>query len=163
MISEQFIKDNSVIDENVDVKLLRSTIWDCQRDYIKPILGTDLYNKLESDIKSGSVSGNYLILLNDYVAESLIKWVVYESVPTLTYKYRNKSVGKGSSDHDNPINYAEIKGEMDRWRIKAELRSQDLTNYLCAKSVLFPEYSSNVDLDDIKPKNNNFTIPIYLG
>lgn len=163
IISENFIKDNSTIDENVDVKLIRSTIWDCQRDYIKPLLGTDLYNKVIADITSDSLTGNYKILVDNYISEALLKWVMMESVPTMLYKYRNKSVGTHDSDNGQPISYQVMQQEMNRWRDKAELRSQDVTRYLCANEDLYPEFTSNADEDDLHPNNNNFTTSIYLG
>ena len=163
MISEQFVKDNSTINENVDVKLLRSTIWDCQRDYIKPILGTDLYDKVITDITAGTLSGNYKILADEYISESLLKWVMMESVPTMLYKYRNKAVSTQDSDNSQPISYTAMREEMNRWRDKAELRSEDITNYLRANDNLFPEYLSNSDEDDIYPNDNNYTTSIFLG
>jgi len=163
IISEQFIKDNSQIDENVDVKLMRSTIYDSQRDYIKPILGTDLYDKVLSDISGSSLSGDYLTLINDYVAESLLKWVVFELNFILLYKYRNKNVTKQGSENSQVVDYTEHRYLMDRWKDKAEVRSQDVTDYLCANTDLFPEYLSNSDSDDIHPNRNNYTTSIYLG
>ena len=163
MISEQFIKDNSTINENVDVKLIRSTIWDCQRDYIKPILGTDLYNKVINDIDTDSLTGDYKTLVDDYISESLLKWVMMESVPTMLYKYRNKAVSTQDSDNSQPISYTAMQQEMNRWRDKAEVRSQDITRYLCANDDKFPEYCDNDDLDDIQPNGNNYTTSIYLG
>src|SRR6056300_850938 len=124
-ISEQYIKDNSQLDENVDVKLIRSTIYDAQRDYIKPILGTDLYEKIESDISGSSLTGNYQTLVNDYVAEALLKWVIFELQFILLYKMRNKSVGKQNSENQQPVDYTEHRYLMDRWKEKAERRSQD--------------------------------------
>lgn len=162
MVSEQYVKDNTVIDDNVDVKLLKSTIYDCQRDYILPILGSKLYDKIVADITAGTITGVYKTLLDDYISEALVKWVMYESVPTLTYKFRNKSVAKKSSDNALPISYAELKAEMDRWRDKAELRSQDITNYLCVNSSQFPEYNQ-VGYGDVPPQKNNYTTSIYLG
>jgi hypothetical protein len=162
-ISEDYVKENTTINENVDVKLLRSTIWDCQRDYIKPILGTDLYNKVESEINAGTLTGNYQTLVDTYISESLIKWVMMESVPTMLYKYRNKSVSTQTSDNASPISYQAMQQEMNRWRDKAELRSQDITRYLCANDDLFPEYCSNEDSDDIQPSGSNYTTSIYLG
>ena len=106
-ITENFIKENSPIDENVDVKFLRSTIYDAQRDYIKPILGSDLYDKIESDISGSTLTGDYLTLVNDYVSESLLKWVIFELTDVLLYKYRNKNVSKQDSENAQPVNYTE--------------------------------------------------------
>ena len=149
IISEQFIKDNSQIDENVDVSLIRSTIYDAQRDYIKPILGT-------------SLSGDYLTLVNEYVAESLLKWVIFELNFILLYKYRNKNISKQNSENSQPVDYTEHRYLMDRWKDKAEVRSEDVTRYLCANTDLFPEYISNSDSDDLRPNGSNYTTSIFL-
>lgn len=162
-ISENYVKDNSLIDENVDVKLLRPTIYDAQRDYILPILGTKLYEKIEADIVANTLAGDYLNLVTKYIAPALVKWVQYEANISLLYKYRNKNVSTKSSENSQPINYNEQRFLMDNFKNKAELRSQDITNYLCANTDLFPEYLQNTAINDIRPKNNNFTTSIYLG
>lgn len=162
-ISEEYVKSNSVLDENIDVKTIRPTIYDCQRDYLKPILGTDLYDKLISDISGSTLTGNYLTLVNDYIAECLLKWVVFEFNIVGLYKYRNKSVSKQNSENSQPVDYTEQRYLMDYWQKKAETRSQDITDYLCANSDLFPEYLSNSDDDDLYPNAYNYSTSIYLG
>ena len=42
-VSETYIKNNSVIDENVDMRLILPAIRDAQELRIHPILGTPLY------------------------------------------------------------------------------------------------------------------------
>ena len=162
-ISEQYIKDNSQLDENVDVKRIRATIYDAQRDYIKPILGTDLYEKIISDITGSSLTGNYQTLVNDYVAESLLKWVLFELQVVLLYEMRNKNVSTNNSENSNPVDYTQHRYLMDHWKEKAERRSQDITDYLCANTDLFPEYLSNSDADDLHPTKNQYSTNIYLG
>ncbi len=63
-ISENFVKENSEIDENVDMKLINPTIWYCQKLYIEPALGTALYNDLIADVVAGSVTGDNLTLVD---------------------------------------------------------------------------------------------------
>lgn len=162
-ISETYIKENSLVDENVDMKIMKSIIWDAQFDYMLPILGTDLYNKIISDINGSTLTGDYLTLVNDYVAPALVKWVMYELVPSMSYKYRNKSVSKQRGDNSDFIDYKEVSKEQDRWRSKAESRSQRITKYLCVNSDLFPEYTSNDSFDDVQPNRNNYTSGIFLG
>jgi len=162
-ISESFVKDNSVLDENIDVKIIRPTIYDAQRDYIKPILGTDLYDKVISDIAGSTLAGDYLTLVDDYIADCLLKWVIFEINIVGLYKYRNKSVSKQTSENSQPVDYTGQRYLMDSWKAKAETRSQDITDYLCANSDLFPEYLSNSDDDDIYPNQYNYTTSIYLG
>jgi len=55
-ITEQFIKDNTLIDGNVDMKYITITIADAQRMHILPILGTALYNELDAQIVAGTLT-----------------------------------------------------------------------------------------------------------
>ena len=47
-ISEQYVKNTTLIDENVDVRLILPSIKDCQELRIHPILGTPLYEDLNT-------------------------------------------------------------------------------------------------------------------
>jgi len=162
-ISEDYVKSNTVVDENLDVKVIRPTIYDAQRDHIKPILGTDLYEKIIADIAGSTLTGNYLTLVDNYIADCLLKYVVFALNIVGLYKYRNKSVSKQTSENSNPVDYTEQRYLMDYWQKKAEVRSQDITDYLCANVDLFPEYAANNDLDDLLPNSRNYTTSIYLG
>jgi hypothetical protein len=93
-INEQYIKDNSPINGNVDDKYIKSTIVMCQKVYILPILGTALYNEIATEINAGSVSANNTSLLNDYIVDALLYYVLSEGIALFTYKIENKSVVK---------------------------------------------------------------------
>ena len=63
-ISEQDVKKNTPIDENVDSKLLQTAMRTAQDIYIRDILGSTLYDKLCDDINGAGLSGDYLTLVN---------------------------------------------------------------------------------------------------
>ena len=49
-LSEQTLKQRSVLQDNVDMKIVTPTIIEVQEFYILPILGTSLYNELKTQI-----------------------------------------------------------------------------------------------------------------
>ena len=63
---------NSIIDGNVDTDKFIQFIKIAQQIDIQNLLGTDLYNKISADIVAGTLSGNYLSLVNTYVQPTLI-------------------------------------------------------------------------------------------
>ena len=65
-IDESYIKAYSHLDASVDAKDLLPSIIQAQDSQIQPILGTDLFNALKTQITAGTVAGNYDLLLNDY-------------------------------------------------------------------------------------------------
>lgn len=156
-ITEQFIKDNTLIDGNVDMKYLTTTIADAQRLHILPILGTALYNEISTQIIAGTVSANNQTLLNDYIQDALKYWVIYEGIDLFIYKVTNKSISKKNSDNSNPIDQVDVIRLMDRNKDKAEWFSQRLTDYLLANTTTYPLYlNPGSSYDTIKPKVNNY-------
>ena len=107
-ISEGFFKENSAVDENVDMKQINPTIWQCQIQHIQNVLGTKLYDKILSDISASTLTGDYLTLVDDYCADALVYWVMYEVQIPLLFKFRDKNVSKKSSDNAFPISTKEL-------------------------------------------------------
>ena len=70
-ISETYVKNNTLIDENVDMRLILPSIKDAQELRIHPILGTPLYDDLKAKITAGTLNADEVTLLDDYVAPSM--------------------------------------------------------------------------------------------
>jgi len=162
MISAKYLTQNSIINDNVDTKLLLPSIVKAQDLYIERILGTDLMQKLKADINAGTLSGNYKILNDDYVQKTVREWATYIATIDLNYKYTNKSVTQKSSDNSTPSPLEDIIYLRGQIRDTAEYYGQRITDYLCANEDLFPEYRSNNDQDDIRPSSDNFFNGMYI-
>lgn len=160
-ITEQYLKDRTILDENVDAKYLRVTIEDCQTMRILPILGTALYDQIRSQILSGAltpatVSSN-ATLLKDYIQPALKFWVMVEMPDVINTKYTNKAVVNKNSDNSQPIEESGVIRQMDRFKDKAEFFSQRLTNYLYANTDTFPLFTNpGSAYDTVHPKSNNY-------
>ena len=163
LIDMDYIKANSILDDNVDERLMVDALWTAQREYIKPILGTDLFDDIISKAGLGTLAGDDLILVNTYIAPCLLKYLVFEMTPILAYKYRNKGVVQQTSENSQATSFDDLNHLLNRWRDKAEMFAEDIINYLCANSALFPLYSTNSDSDDINPIKSAFTGGLYLG
>jgi len=162
-IDETFLKSNSEVDENVDMKLINPTIWYCQKAYLEQTLGTVLYDDLISKIVAGTLAGNDLTLVNDYIADALLYWVMYELQVPLTYKFRNKSLNKNTDANSQPVGFEEHKYLKDVYKPKAQYFTERLEKYLCANSDLFPLYNTTTEDDDLLPKNIPPQVSVYLG
>lgn len=157
-ITAQFIKDNTAIDGNVDEKYLNITIYDAQRIHILPILGTALYNELNTQVLAGSVSAANQTLITDYIQDALKFWIVYEAIDPVHYKITNKGVMTKSSDNSQPIEQLDIIRLMDRNKDRAEHFSQRLTDYLIANTATYPLFlNPGSAYDTVHPKSNNYT------
>lgn len=164
LVSEQFIKDTTVIDENVDMKLLRDVIELCQDKYILPLVGTGIYNELQTQILAGTLTALNTTLMDSYAIKAMKWWVQYEGVDVLTYKFNNKSVSKKNSENSQPIDMEEVRRLMEKFRTNAEMYSQRLTYYILANINSYPLYSNpGSTIDTVIPKRNSYTTSIYLG
>ncbi len=160
-ISEQYVKNTTLIDENVDVKLILPSIKDCQELRIHPILGTPFYEDLKTKITAGTLNSDEVNLLDTYIAPAMAQWTMYECSTSMLFKYRNKSVSTKNSENSNPISYQDLQYLRDEWKNKAEEREARLINYLCDNDNLFPKYKENSD--DLHPRKTAYQTSFYLG
>jgi len=158
-IDEQYLKDTSALDENVDIKLLRNVIKEAQDIHITPLLGTSLYNELITQISAGTVTALNRTLLDSYISPCLKNWVMYEGIDVLTFKFMNKSVMKRSSDNAQPIETNDVIRLMSSFRNKAEHYQERAYKYLLENETSYPLYlNQTVDgYDTIYPHTRNFT------
>lgn len=163
-ISEQYIKETSYIDENVDMKLIRDVIELAQEKYILPLLGTGLYNQIVSQITAATVSADNTTLLDSYIQKALKWWVLYEGLDVLTFKLTNKSVVKKNSENSQAVSTDELNRLFDSFGNNAEMYSERLTKYLIENVSTFTLYANPGNGSDIiQPKRNSYRTSIYLG
>jgi hypothetical protein len=71
--------------------------------HIQNYLGTDLYNKISADIIAGTLSGDYLNLVQDYIQPMLIHFAMVDYLPFASYELRNGGLFRHRSENaDNP-------------------------------------------------------------
>jgi Fe-S oxidoreductase len=72
LLSEATLKQRSILQDNVDMKVVSPAILDVQEEYILPILGTSLYNDLLEQVKTNTLTPDYRTLLDDYISREEI-------------------------------------------------------------------------------------------
>jgi len=164
LLSEQTLKNNSILQDNVDMKVIMPTIYDVQNFYILPILGTSLYNDVLDKVANNTLTASYTTLLDDYITPTMIWYCRYELPMNMNYKYFNKSVGVQNSDNMNPASLEELQMIMDRAKNKAEWYAERLSNYLLAFPDLFPLYLNQTDVNiaTIFSNRTNYTSGLVL-
>ncbi len=159
-ISSAKLKNDSALSGSVDDNMIHPYILNAQTKEIFPYLGTDLYDKLITDI-GGTPSGVYKTLLDDYIAPAMLQWTLYECSVSMLFKYRNKSVSTKNSENSNPVDYRDLQFLRDDWKNKAEERDKRLINYLCDNESKYPKYTASSD--DLSPRKTAYQEGFYLG
>ena len=80
-ISRTDLVKNTILDGNVDTDKFIPYIKIAQEVHIQNYLGSELYNKISSDIIAGTLSGNYLTLVNTYVQPMLKLINIFGDIP----------------------------------------------------------------------------------
>lgn len=166
LISDTMIKDRTTIHGNIDPKLLYPEIKVAQDMYIHPILGTALFDKMVDLVNTSGVTGEYRTLLNDYVVDPLMYYVLAELPQTISYQFWNKGVIRKQGDSTELPTMSELIDISNKYRMRAEWYAERLTKYLKqnADENFLPEYiTDSGGLDTITPSDSNYTMPVYLG
>ena len=93
LISEQKLKDNTPITDNVDSSELRFAIQQSQAIQIQETLGTNLYEKILQLVDTGDINlagnANYKSLLDNYIQPTLIAYSYYLALDNFWVKFIN--------------------------------------------------------------------------
>ena len=155
-LSVDYLRDNTVINGNVDSELLEPFILLAQNVHVETIVGTKLYNDIIAKIEADTLTGNNKTLVDDYLQPALVQWSLYESLPFINYRLTNKAISTKSSDNSEAVELDELHYLRTNVRDVAEYMSERATKFLRANKTLYPLFSLNVDCDEIKPNKTNY-------
>ena len=155
-ISRTDLVKNSIIDGNTDTDKFIQFIRIAQEIEIQNYLGTDLYNKISADIIAGTLTGDYLNLVNDYVQPMLIWWAQVSYLPYAAYQIKNGGVFKHTSENSESVSKSEVDYLVVKARDTAEYYTRRFIDYMSFNSSTFPEYNSNSDSDVYPDKDSLF-------
>tara|TARA_Y100001938_G_scaffold22673_1_gene29325 strand:+ start:1103 stop:1684 length:582 start_codon:yes stop_codon:yes gene_type:complete len=155
-ISATRIKKDTALGGSVDDNIIMPYILLAQDMFILPVLGTDLDNKLKSDIQGGSLTGAYKTLVETYIQPCLVQASFAELAPFLRLRFVNNAIViMGATDQSDSASYEDIKPLMDRAKDASEFYRQRLIDYIRNNTSSFPEYSTNTGAD-LDPTTRNY-------
>ena len=163
-IDEDYLMANSVIAENSDMKVITPNILYVQDAYIKPLLGTTLFNVVQAEINAQVYSSRIQTLLNDYLYKVIMNYVLSESASDFAYRWTNKGLMQKNSENSQPIQPEQLKTVQEKYKNRAEVFAERTTNYLLQYATTYPEYlTGNTTIDSVQPNVTNFKTGISMG
>jgi len=139
---------------NVDSDKAIQYVSISQDIHVQRLLGTDLLEKIQSDIIGSTLSGNYLSLVTNWVKPALIHWTLVELLPMISVTIGNGGIYRHAPENANTLSSEEVDSLVSQERDFAVYYSNRLVDYLCNNSTLFPEYNSNTN-EDVNPSTDN--------
>jgi hypothetical protein len=154
LISSDSLKRTTTISQSVDDNLIHPVILLAQDRYILPVLGTDLFEKLKTEVE-GTPAGNYETLLKEYVQKCLCQFTLATLYPVLRLRAVRHSVVQMDNEQGTSVSFDDIEPLISSALDMGEFYRERLIDYLTENSSLFPEYSSNTGAD-MSPTTRNY-------
>ena len=159
--NEDKLKSSTAINYNVDTAFLLPFLKIAQDKHMQIILGTDLYEKIESDIASSSLTGVYKTLVDNYIQDCIIHYALVEALPFISFQIKNGSITQKNSENGNAANKDDVNWLVQKERDTAEFYGQRIVDYLCENSSSYPEYTTNSGAD-LNPISNAYFTGIKI-
>jgi len=159
LITEQKLKDNTPINENVDVSELRFCISQAQQIFIQESLGTNLYEKILKLVQDNEIglpaNINYKELLNNFIQPTLISYSYYLGLDNFFVKFVNTGLQQFNGEQSSSIGFKEFQYLKNTAKDNAEFNDNLLRRHLVFNSWKYPEYTI--------VENNGQLIPEFGG
>lgn len=150
-IAERTIKAHSIINENVEAKVIRLTIKEIQDLELFPILKDKLYGEVENEIVKRKQDSNYVMdekiknLLDSYIKDFLIYATLLNITTPLNYKYGNKGVSNITDANADNIVGGQIENAKKFYRTRYDTyrkRLIDFVNESCGANTTVAPFST---------------------
>ena len=136
---------------NIDTDKLLPYVDMAQSIEVQRLLGTKLYDQLKSDITGGTLTGNYLTLVDTYIKPILIHYAMMYALPYLSVTISNGGVYRNNPENATALSSDEINTLVEKERDTAQYFSQRMIDFLNFNAgSQFPEYYTNSN-EDISP------------
>lgn len=162
LVSQAYLKDQSLISDNVDFKIITPVIRVVQDIEIQQLLGTNLYDKILTDVAGNVLSGNYKTLVDDYVLPAMVYYIQARIPYALHVRFVNKGLVTKTSTDSQPVSENMFNKVIDEYKNTAQALGTIMVNYIRANTSLFPEYSTNNGIDEMTPNRTANDIDLFI-
>lgn len=162
LISEDILKSETILNDNVGAEYFGQAIECAQEIYLQQIIGTSLLNDLCMKVKENKLNANDKILLDEYIIPYLKFKVLCEVTLPIAFKYRNAGVVQTSNEYSYNTAMKDAQQLATHYDQRANFFAIRLSDYLCANSTKYPAYR-NTSSGELNPNKNSFNTSIYLN
>lgn len=141
LVSEDYIKTESILNDNCYGKFLLPAIREAQDIYLSQIIGQNLLDELYFRVLNNQISGDYKTLLEDYIQPFLLYQVQSNIVPTLNVKLANIGTVLTQDEHIVNLSKTDVDNLKQNIQYRADFYCRRLQEYLLQNRETF-------DLDD---------------
>jgi len=141
---------------NMDTDTFIQWIKVAQDIHIQQYTGTQLLDKIKTDIVNNTLVNPYLDLVETYLKPMLIHWAMVEFLPFQAYTIANKGIFKHSSENASNVDKNEVDFLIEKQRYLAQNYTERFIQYMAFSGNTFPEYYTNSNSDIYPNSDSNY-------
>lgn len=150
LISEDYIKTNSGLNENVWGTYLTPAIREAQDIKLQEILGSSLYQSILEKVENGAIRNfkynAYKDLLDNYIQVYLMYQTISDLVPIIGVKLTNLGVVVSNDEHLTNLSQADRALVQTYYEQRADFYGKRLQKFLKANSDAYVELEECSDM-----------------
>lgn len=167
LISEDYIKTNSNLNDNVWGDYLLPAIREAEDIGLQSILGSCLYNQILHLVDENLIGENdytaYKTLLDDYIQEYLMYQVLTDLTPIIGVKLANLGTVISNDEHVINLTEKERSNIKQYYQYRADFYARRLQEFLLNNKGLYPELKE-CDCERLRSNlNSAASTGIWLG
>ena len=165
IISPQNVKDNTSLDDNVDDKIIKSSIVNSQEIDLQTKLGSVYYDELMEQIANSGLSLDNEAFLLDYVQPFLVQQAFYYVIPSVYLKATNQGLNKiTNATNATSVELADVNFMRNSVKDLADFYLERIEKELELNKSKYPTYwDSCTDEQNVKPNKNSYFGGIYIS
>ena len=142
-VTPQECASNTILSGNIDIDKFVFCIANVQLTTIEPLLGSELYDKIISDIEGTGLSGKYLELYADFVKPITKNESVAQFIEIASYLVDNGGIYKHSAEGKEVVSKDEAQFLAGKYKSLAQMYVQRFNKWICKNPLI--EYKTYQD------------------
>ena len=139
IINDKYFKQYSPIPLNYNMAEVKNYIPVAERIWVKPLIGYELFDEIEEQVKNNTVSEKNATLLTEGGLWQYLSFAtVYEALPMVWSHISEVGVTKGKSENSDSLDLKDMTYVSQHLRNQVEVLKDQLKKWLCEHSDNFP-------------------------
>lgn len=163
LISERTLRNNSVINANVESSFINAAIEKAQDINLQEVIGTALYESIKGQVKNNDFKApEYKILLDRYIQNYLINQVMSDIIIPLHYKFRNAGLVINADQHYQSANMNEVDKVVNYYEHQAVFYANRIKEYILSNKDVFDIEICTCNEDWLQMNGKTNKCPIFF-
>jgi len=143
LITPLEITTTTILGGNVDTNKYEFIIESVQISVIEPLLGTELYDKIVTEVGNETITGDYLELFTQFVKPITKYEALAEYVEVGSLMVSNGGIFKNTPENAETASGTEVQNLADKYHGLGELYANRFEKWIGLKNI--PEYKTAQD------------------